>query len=187
MLSQRNLTQKIQSYYKNLTYLKFRHNFVSLQIEMKDLMTKVAALLLLVWYCMSIIGFGVHTCDGSGKSFVVSFVEGFSCEDIHPEHHCTKDSCCQHSHNCCNEEDIMCLKSKSCCSSDYQVLSLTGTLSDEKSGLDYLNSSVYYHCIHSGVSVMDIHCPHHICHTLSPDRSPGRILDIQSVLRVWRI
>ena len=51
---------------------------------MKGLITKIFAALLVGWYMMSIIGFGVHTCSGSGKSFVVAFYEEMTCEEIHP-------------------------------------------------------------------------------------------------------
>lgn len=106
-------------------------------------------MLLVVWYSMSIIGFDVHTCSGSGRSFVASFVKGMTCEDIHPEHVCNPESCCahEHDHSCCghshHDEDCAmdhsdCLycdgtafKAQSCCSNDYQVLALTGTMSSD--------------------------------------------------------
>ena len=187
MLDLHHLTQKTQSYYKNLTYLEFRHKFVSLQIEMKGFMTKVTAVLLLIWYSMSIIGFGVHTCSGSGKSFVVSFVEGFSCEDIHPEHHCSKGDCCSHTHSCCDDEGLLCLKSNTCCSSDYQVLALTGTVSDEKNSNADTFSFSYCNSFCSEIFGQDMHCFRLIQHNNMTDSGPGRMPDIQSVLSVWRI
>ena len=47
---------------------------------MKGLLTKITAMLLVVWYSMSIIGFDIHTCSGSGESFVVT-VDGFIVSD----------------------------------------------------------------------------------------------------------
>ena len=169
--------------------LEIRSKFVSLQIEMKGVMTKVAALLLIVWYSMSIIGFGVHTCNGSGKSFVVSFVEGFSCEDIHPEHHCSKSSCCGHSHGCCDADDMVSLKSKSCCSSEYQMLTLTGTISDEKTSGDDPISFVYCHSIIANIFEInaDLYSPQFLSRCLTHDSWPESIADRQSVLSVWRI
>ena len=169
--------------------LEFRSKFVSLQIEMKGVMTKVTALMLIVWYLMSIIGFGVHTCNGSGKSFVVSFVEGFSCEDIHPEHHCSKSSCCGHSHGCCDADDMLSLKSKSCCSSEYQMLALTGTISDEKTSGDDLISFVYCHSIIANIFEInaDVYSQQFLSRCLTHDSWPESIADRQSVLSVWRI
>ena len=155
---------------------------------MKGVFTKVVALLLIVWYSMSIIGFGVHTCSGSGESFVVTFVEGFSCEDVHPEHHCTKGSCCPHSHGSQHDVDGVCVKSKPCCSSDYQVLSLTGVMSDEKNNAD--NPGIMaYNC--PCLSVFDLHADSYNVSLMScsrqPGASPGRMPDVQSLLSVWRI
>lgn len=104
---------------------------------MKNIVIKILAVILLVWYSMSIIGFDVHTCKGSGRSFVVTFVEGLSCSDIHPEHKCETDKCssahhaqctCQGDHSSCEEDK---LSSDSCCSDDYQVLAITGTVPSE--------------------------------------------------------
>lgn len=154
---------------------------------MKGIITKVTAVLLIVWYLMSIIGFGVHTCSGSGRSFVVSFVEGLSCEDIHPEHHCCKVSCCSHSQSCCDEDGSLCLKSESCCSSDYQVLALTGTVSDEKNGSYESFSFAYCHYICSEIYGQEMFSRKPVQADSVSDSSPGHMPDIQSVLNVWRI
>ena len=60
--------------------------FVTLHVDMKALLIKLSAMLMVLWYSMSIIGFDVHTCNGSGKSFIATFVSGTGCEDIHPDH-----------------------------------------------------------------------------------------------------
>ena len=169
--------------------MKIRYKSLSLRIGMKGVMTKVAALLLIVWYSMSIIGFGVHTCSGSGKSFIVTFVEGFACEDVHPEHHCSKGSCCSHSHCDSDSDNHSCVKSKSCCSSDYQVLALTGTVSDEKNGNEADRSFVYSWCADSGVAGIcaDEIYPQVVSENHGYLSRCGRICDRQAVLNVWRI
>lgn len=156
---------------------------------MKGIFTKITALLLIVWYSMSIIGFGVHTCSGSGKSFIVTFVEGFACEDVHPEHHCSKGSCCSHSHSDNDSDNHLCVKSKACCSSDYQVLALTGTVSDEKNGNDTDRASAYCWYAEQGVSdpFHGLIRPQVVSDCYGYLSRCGRICDRQAVLSVWRI
>lgn len=114
---------------------------------MRKVFIKMTSVLMTIWYCLSIIGFDVHTCSGSGRTFVTTFIEGLACEDIHPEHVCNPESCCpdSHEHSCCSHsrhdgdctadhsDCIFCdgtaFRAKSCCSNDYQVLALTGTVS----------------------------------------------------------
>lgn len=111
---------------------------------MKGIMMKICAVLLAVWYCMSIIGFDVHTCNGTGRTFVATFAEGLTCEDIHPEHHCTPgqcrtshdagcchEDCCSHSEKTCGHEGESELDSPSCCSDSYQSILLTGFRADD--------------------------------------------------------
>lgn len=107
------------------------HKFVTLQVEMKNMAIRILAALLTIWYSMSIIGFDVHTCNGSGHSFVVSFLDGFSCGDIHPEHECEPHSCC--ANHCEDTPDHgVRIGPLSCCSDDYQVLELTGMVSGDE-------------------------------------------------------
>ena len=113
---------------------------------MKDRVLRFSALLLVLWYCFSVIGFGVHTCNASGRSFIATFVGGLSCEDIHPEHDCTSDHadagghdcCCQHhaseiqEPSCCTERVHLPYSTEDCCcSNDYHVLSITGNTIEE--------------------------------------------------------
>lgn len=98
----------------------------------------MTAFALMLWYCVSIIGFDVHTCNGSGRSFVATFIDGLSCEDIHSGHshdccglvHEHELPCCSDDHHCprCGGEKIM---ATPCCTSDYQVLALTGVIADD--------------------------------------------------------
>ena len=154
---------------------------------MKGIVTKVIALMLLVWYSMSVIGFGVHTCSGTGESFVVTFVEGFECEDIHPEHHCAKGICCSHHHSCSESHDH--IKAKSCCSSDYQVLALTGTVSDEKNIIDDQYSFIYNNYISASIIELDTdqYALQLVSRCTDLDHYSGTMSDIQSILSVWRI
>ena len=110
---------------------------------MNDRILRFSALLLVLWYCFSVIGFGVHTCNASGRSFIATFVSGLSCEDIHPEHDCASDHadagghacCCNHKHQtaCCSTADQLPEYSTedSCCSNDYHVLTITGNTIEE--------------------------------------------------------
>ena len=113
---------------------------------MKKFLMNISAALLVVWYCVSIIGFGVHTCISSGETFIASFADGVECADIHPEHHCCGASCCfgshhdHREHSCCpaghhedpaEEHDApQAISSPSCCSNDYQAIVLSGCRSD---------------------------------------------------------
>ena len=87
---------------------------------------KISAFMLVVWYCMSIIGFDVHTCSESGRSFVTSSILGTECEDIHPEHH-HHDHCCSgcDDHTSSSDEDRV--STEGCCTDDIKVLVLTGS------------------------------------------------------------
>ena len=193
-------------------FLCFGRKFVPLAVGMKGIMMKICAVLLAVWYCMSIIGFDVHTCNGTGRTFVATFAEGLTCEDIHPEHHCTPgqcrtshdagcchEDCCSHSEktcshetsegSCCGHEGGSELNSPSCCSDSYQSILLTGFRADD--------DHRHYDECHCG------NCPcviqEYLCgltpaghaasdmHFHIPD--PGYIVpcDVQVAFSVWRI
>lgn len=161
---------------------------------MKGLITKVFAVLLLGCYLTGVIGFDVHTCNGTDRSFVVTFIEGMTCEDIHPEHSCGHHSCCpDHSHSSCchHEQEHDDAESDPCCSNEYQALDLTGTLSQDD--LRICAAESLFHvicpdmCSHYGMyqvlpsAEKNIRCIH------GPDSGftlPG---DVQSYLGIWRI
>lgn len=102
--------------------------------QMKGLMMKICAMLLALWYCMSIVGFDMHMCKASGRTFVTTFAEGITCDDIHPEHHCDHDchnenSCCHQEADCCGHnghENSVSVDSEKCCTDSYQAIVLTG-------------------------------------------------------------
>lgn len=95
---------------------------------MKNMLTSIAAMLLVIWYSLSVIGFDVHTCSTSGETYIATLASGFSCDDLHPESHQTPT---HHGHTgckCCHshKEDASSLTTKPCCSNDFQVILLTG-------------------------------------------------------------
>lgn len=94
------------------------------EMKRNPVITVFAALVLAI-YCTGLVGFDVHTCSRSGRSFVVSLLCGTSCEDIHPA------SCGHHSHaSCCSCADCAdhggSSYTDSCCSDSFHILELTG-------------------------------------------------------------
>lgn len=92
---------------------------VSLQIMAKQIFIKFVSALVCMWYCVSIIGFDIHTCRNAEKSYVLSVMQSYSCVDIHPERLCEDDmeDCCAHVGQEVYEENPF-----SCCSDEYEVL-----------------------------------------------------------------
>ncbi len=184
--------------------------FVNLQVGMKEKLLRLSAMLLVLWYCFSVIGFNVHTCRASGRSFIATFVSGLSCSDIHPEHSCGHDhsscasmetpSCCQghgHSHetpscchsdlpSCCSSHDEMSFECQDCCDDDHLALKLTGCVSEKANSIDQVQQ-ISVHCL------SDVHDS---VHTAMAQRATGLLLpvrgltvpwDYQSRLGIWRI
>ncbi len=162
---------------------------------MKNVFVKIFAVIMTVWYSMSIIGFDVHTCSGSGESFVVTFINGLTCQDIHPEHSCKTGAChadtpdtgcgCHH-----HEASSDCsFNVKSCCSNDYQVLSLTGTVSPNEHG--HYDECGCGHCpcvgIPSDVSPVCFVENDSIDYIPDPDSGVLPAGERLAVLGVWRI
>ena len=183
---QRNYHSKLYKIYLySIAICVNRHNFLSLQVVMKMIFIKVASVMALVWYSLGIIGFDVHKCNASGRSFIATFVEGISCEDIHPDHGCGHE---YHGCNCAHHHsgDTAVGSSDHCCTDDYQALTITGSKSDSSRESE----------------IPSVWCLHYISACLSatvyessmfserifrwPD-SGYRISDCQAVLSVWRI
>lgn len=171
---------------------------------MKNRALKISAFFLVVWYCFSIIGFGVHTCRASGRSFVTTVLGGLSCEDIHPEHRCTEVHCIKGHQLCCSHHvtDAAChgknskeltsigdsrIQAPECCSNDYQSITLTGCASDDYGRFSDL--LIYgFNLLYPDSSS---------CYTgtlLSAHFLKGRMIswpivcrDIRSLLNIWRI
>lgn len=78
-------------------------------------------------YLLCVTGFNVHSCAESGECFVAPLLEGATCHDFHPDHHC-HSSCCSAGHHdgthvCCGETAM---SGRDCCSDDIFQLSVTG-------------------------------------------------------------
>lgn len=160
-------------YYKFLLLLNVFCTFAAI---MRNVAYKICAVLLAVWYLMSIIGFGVHTCRGSQRSFLTTFVTGMTCEDIHPQHHCT---CDHHSSEAGHD----------CCTDDFKVLSLTGVLpsAENDSGFFLHGDCVPFHDMymescHHLLSDSEFHLIKRM-----PDSGLIQPGDLQPVLGIWRI
>lgn len=177
--------------------LHSRYKFLSLQIEMKRLITKVFAALLVIWYLVGVIGFGVHTCSGSGRSFVVSFVEGTACADIHSEDMCGPSSCCSHDHcsdACCghvveHHQGHSSLSTNPCCTNEYQMLELTGMVVDDDTREDFQSFRICGPVVTPDLcaSESSVLCRSIIRQIHEPDSGVARACDSQALLSVWRI
>lgn len=120
-----------------LFFLQVKEKIVNLQVVRKGKIIGGAAFVLMLWYCFSVIGFDVHSCAHTGKSYVSTFLQGYTCSDIHPEHHCD-ESCCHASdrhktHSC----ELVCAllvdeTAGHCCVNSIKVLSLTGMPDDDE-------------------------------------------------------
>lgn len=124
---------------------------------MRNAVRKYCSALLALWYCISVIGFDVHTCKGDGHSFLATVISGMDCSDIHPGHECAAEhSHCCHDHDCCSSgSDADESLSSDCCTDNYQVLLLTGTCPED--------SHRHYDECHCG------HCPCIGMASMSPD------------------
>jgi len=89
----------------------------------RSVITKILALVMVVFYVLSMGGINVHTCSHTGNRYVTFLFEGISCADIHPghvhEHHHDCASCCEEEHHDCDGED-------GCCRNDSHLLQITG-------------------------------------------------------------
>ena len=166
---------------------------------MKGRFLRFSALLLMLWYCFSVIGFGIHTCRASERSFVVTFVGGLMCADIHPDHTCDKGHCCSHAlhdsfekhgHDggCCSHsaDEGMSLQAESCCTNDYLALVITGCATDNEDRSDIMPDSVAF----SVVNVVADDFQSNISsykYRHKPESGPRLNADIQPLLNIWRI
>lgn len=162
---------------------------------MKKLSIRFFAAILLVWYSMSIIGFGVHTCLENNRSFLTSFVNGSTCEDVHPTKACGFSCCSKTEHKCCcarhaddheTPSGSQKFERSNCCTNDYQQLDITGSGQDR--GLELNVISLYSHvCCHIYLTadILTSHSANHSLRTLQ-DRG-SHVGELRPFLSVWRI
>ena len=150
---------------------------------MKNVIIRIMSLLVILCYSLSIIGFDVHTCKGSGRSFVVAFFEGMNCEDIHPEHDCSDHgTCCRHHESsCCGDHE----EDDDCCTNEIEVLdTVVVTNADEDGHILFpeMLSCLFIECNYDVLLF-----PESIESSYIPDS--GRVIqpDCQAVLNIWRI
>ncbi len=166
--------------------MNIKSNFVTLQFVMNARMLNISALLLVLWYSLSVIGFNVHTCNRSGERYIATVIGGTTCEDIHPEHIVKSCPCCHHE----DKHTCQSLDSKSCCTDDWQMIELTGVKISE--GQD----SIYgYICELSHNALSTVTIDNSFKFRLSarerasykPDSGKFRSLDYQEIYNIWRI
>lgn len=150
---------------------------------MKNVVLKYMSALLAVWYCLSIIGFDVHSCETTGDTFVTSVLAGTTCDDIHPEHDCcSHGSCCgDHESSCCGDHD----EDDDCCTNEIEVLdSVVVTNADEDDDVQF---SQMLSCLFIESSYDVLLFIESIESSYIPDL--GRVIqpDHQAVLNIWRI
>ena len=176
---------KLCKYHEISSFASF---FVSLQAGMKNIFTSISALLLVVWYSLSVIGFDVHTCNASGEIYIATVAGGFSCDDIHPDGH--KQT--HHEHSCCkccqsHQGDSDKLKTKPCCTDDYQVILLTGVRSAQDAEDSYQQTLVET----INIAESDYSYSHIFDNGLRAFYKPGSggltPRDVQAVYNIWRI
>lgn len=162
--------------------------FVPLQVGMKKVFTSITALLLVIWYSLSVIGFDVHTCSSSGNTYIATVISGTGCKDIHPEHIQKPCSCCHHKHSAESHDSEQSLKTKPCCTDEWQMIVLTGLrTSDEQANVPvslcvsdicdlYSQSDEYFLRISARCRAF-----------CKPDSGPLESLNIQEKYSIWRI
>ena len=169
-------------------YVELERIFVTLQVGMKNVFTNVSAIVLVLWYSLSVIGFDVHTCSGSGKTFIATVISGTACEDIHPDHDRKECSCCHHKDTAHKQEDTT-LSTKPCCTDDWQTIVLTGVRISEKHS-DYDGCcSGHCPCIisTSDADFVNIKCMSGLRAFCKPDSGKISSRDFQRIYGVWRI
>ena len=145
---------------------------------------------MLIWYSLSVIGFDVHTCSGSGETYIATVIGGTACDDIHPEHDEPSCGCC---HKKCiseKQKDEDGFRTKSCCTDDWQMIYLTGLrVSDDKEGTYVSISQLFPFAV---CVLPDIQAnlnfsrdPFHDFNKPRPKLVTGRAC--QEVYSVWRI
>ena len=170
---------------------------------MKNLLTSLTAVLLVIWYSLSVIGFDVHTCIGSGETYVATVIGGTTCDDIHPENHAEACQCCHHGLGSCQaagHEGIQGaddtdgtfsteIAARPCCSDDWQVILLTGCKTQEKHSHFNGCHCGYFPCI-TDISKGNTHFRtdiHSLLAFYNPDSGSLAPFDVQRSYNIWRL
>lgn len=149
---------------------------------MKNVSTSLTAMMLVIWYSLSVIGFGVHTCSGSGQTYIATVASGFTCEDIHPEHGHSACGCC---HTGRSEADRS-FDRKPCCTDEYHVIALTGVRGEDDNDDDLRGFAFLGHEIHvlqhvSGITQYGLKTFH------KPRQGGTLSRDVLASYNIWRI
>lgn len=152
---------------------------------MKSAFLKYVSALMAVWYCLSIIGFDVHSCTMTGSTFVNSVLGGVECEDVHPEHDCCcHGSCCHsgcnHGHDIPSDENV---SKRECCTNEIEVLDSEVVVSAEE---DQFNMPAATFAFVENDYIPMIYAEEAYVSD-SPDSGSLRRPDLQAVLSIWRI
>ena len=156
------------------------------------------AFLLVVWYCLSIIGFGVHTCSASNRSFITNFISGVACEDVHPAEQCKASCCSGAKHNkCCghhsdevvaehHSDGAVMVTNETCCHNDYQQIVLTGSGQSSVSEQSLVPVALFALCQTSSLDFSDLAYSRKI--QTKPLSERGFCVgELCPLLSVWRI
>ena len=157
---------------------------------MKNVITYCIAAFMLVWYSLSVIGFDVHTCSDSGETFIATVISGTACDDIHPEHEEPTCSCCHGKHAHAEQEDNDSLRTRPCCTDDWQMIYLTGLRSgDDREGVGYSINKLF---AFSDCVLLDVKAGLNFVRSPfrdfnKPRPKPVTVRTCQEVYSIWRI
>ncbi len=72
----------------------------------KTLSQGLMAVLLIMWYTLSVTGLDIHHDHEHGKTYVAACIFGISCDRIHPHSHCHdgEGGICMEDEECCSDE-----------------------------------------------------------------------------------
>ena len=155
---------------------------------MKKVVLKYISALLAVWYCMSIIGFDIHSCTVTGNTFVNSILSGITCDDIHPEHDCCGHGGCCQPHKCCGCETPAAdtsLDNEDCCTNDIEVLDSEVVASSDDDNTGKVCASSLFAFVENDYSTHLYAAVQQV--PFLPDSWSWKKPDKQAVLNIWRI
>ena len=155
---------------------------------MKSVFLKYVSALMALWYCLSIIGFDVHSCTVTGSTFVNSVLNGTTCEEVHPEHDCCcHGSCChnacRHDHEAPSSEEVD--ENDECCTNEIEVLDSEGVAAAEDNACDMHDATSALAFVENDYN--SLLRTESAAVSYKPDSGHFRQPDILAVLSIWRI